>query len=25
LPITTVFLLAQRWMVAGLAAGGVKG
>ncbi len=25
LPITAVFLLAQRWMVAGLAAGGVKG
>ena len=25
LPITMVFLLAQRWMVAGLAAGGVKG
>lgn len=25
LPITVVFLLAQRWMVAGLAAGGVKG
>ncbi len=25
LPITLVFLLAQRWMVAGLAAGGVKG
>jgi maltose/maltodextrin transport system permease protein len=25
LPITTVFLLAQRWMIAGLAAGGVKG
>jgi maltose/maltodextrin transport system permease protein len=24
-PITAVFLLAQRWMVAGLAAGGVKG
>ena len=25
LPITAVFLLAQRWMIAGLAAGGVKG
>jgi maltose/maltodextrin transport system permease protein len=25
LPITVMFLLAQRWMVAGLAAGGVKG
>jgi maltose/maltodextrin transport system permease protein len=25
LPITTVFLLAQRWMISGLAAGGVKG
>lgn len=25
LPITVVFLLAQRWMVSGLAAGGVKG
>ncbi len=25
LPITLVFLLAQRWMIAGLAAGGVKG
>ena len=25
LPITVVFLLAQRWMIAGLAAGGVKG
>ena len=25
LPITALFLLAQRWMVAGLAAGGVKG
>jgi maltose/maltodextrin transport system permease protein len=25
MPITVVFLLAQRWMVAGLAAGGVKG
>jgi len=25
LPITVVFLLAQRWMVAGLTAGGVKG
>ena len=25
LPITAVFLLAQRWMVAGLAAGGLKG
>ena len=25
LPITAVFLLAQRWLVAGLAAGGVKG
>jgi maltose/maltodextrin transport system permease protein len=24
LPITIVFLLAQRWMVAGLTAGGVK-
>ena len=24
-PITAVFLLAQRWMIAGLAAGGVKG
>jgi maltose/maltodextrin transport system permease protein len=25
LPITIVFLLAQRWMISGLAAGGVKG
>ena len=25
LPITLVFLLAQRWMISGLAAGGVKG
>ena len=25
LPITAVFFLAQRWMMAGLAAGGVKG
>ena len=25
LPITVVFLLAQRWMISGLAAGGVKG
>ncbi len=25
LPITAVFLLAQRWLVSGLAAGGVKG
>jgi maltose/maltodextrin transport system permease protein len=25
LPITAVFLLAQRWMVSGLTAGGVKG
>ncbi len=25
LPITAVFLLAQRWMITGLAAGGVKG
>jgi maltose/maltodextrin transport system permease protein len=25
LPITVVFLLAQRWMIAGLASGGVKG
>jgi maltose/maltodextrin transport system permease protein len=25
LPITAVFLLAQRWMISGLAAGGVKG
>lgn len=25
LPITAIFLLAQRWMIAGLAAGGVKG
>jgi maltose/maltodextrin transport system permease protein len=25
LPITAVFLLAQRWMIAGLASGGVKG
>ena len=25
LPITTVFLVAQRWLVSGLAAGGVKG
>ena len=25
LPITAVFLMAQRWLVAGLAAGGVKG
>ena len=25
LPITVVFLLAQRWMLSGLAAGGVKG
>lgn len=25
LPITLVFLLAQRWMIAGLASGGVKG
>jgi ABC-type maltose transport system permease subunit len=25
LPILVVFLLAQRWMIAGLAAGGVKG
>ncbi|MBN8489104.1 MAG: maltose ABC transporter permease MalG [Burkholderiales bacterium] len=25
LPITAVFLLAQRWLIAGLAAGGVKG
>ncbi len=25
LPITAMFLLAQRWMIAGLAAGGVKG
>jgi len=25
LPITAVFLLTQRWLVAGLAAGGVKG
>jgi maltose/maltodextrin transport system permease protein len=24
-PITAVFLLAQRWMISGLAAGGVKG
>ena len=24
-PITVVFLLAQRWLIAGLAAGGVKG
>ena len=24
LPITAVFVLAQRWMIAGLAAGGVK-
>jgi maltose/maltodextrin transport system permease protein len=25
LPITVVFLLAQRWMISGLASGGVKG
>jgi maltose/maltodextrin transport system permease protein len=25
LPITAIFLLAQRWMISGLAAGGVKG
>lgn len=25
LPITVIFLLAQRWMISGLAAGGVKG
>ena len=25
LPITVVFLLAQRWMVSGLTAGGLKG
>jgi maltose/maltodextrin transport system permease protein len=25
LPITAAFLLAQRWLVSGLAAGGVKG
>ncbi|MGP0804460.1 hypothetical protein ACAG17_18635, partial [Escherichia coli] len=25
LPITIVFLLAQRWLVNGLTAGGVKG
>ena len=25
LPITLVFLLAQRWIVSGLTAGGVKG
>jgi maltose/maltodextrin transport system permease protein len=25
LPITAVFLLAQRWIVSGLTAGGVKG
>jgi maltose/maltodextrin transport system permease protein len=24
-PITAVFLLAQRWMVSGLTAGGLKG
>ncbi len=24
-PITAVFLLAQRWMISGLAAGGLKG
>jgi maltose/maltodextrin transport system permease protein len=24
-PITAVFLLAQRWLISGLAAGGVKG
>jgi maltose/maltodextrin transport system permease protein len=25
LPITVVFLFAQKWMVSGLTAGGVKG
>jgi maltose/maltodextrin transport system permease protein len=25
LPITVVFLLAQKWMISGLTAGGVKG
>ena len=25
LPITVVFVLAQRWMVSGLTAGGIKG
>ena len=25
LPITAVFLLAQKWMISGLTAGGVKG